>query len=217
MTDKKAEIIHEYEEMKNIPMDFRYTEYVESYESYMIKMGLDPEKIEDRYNLALLAKAQQSEDKFQGIMEITLQHNIPDTAEYALKNINSMFDDFLYRDEKVRKIGIKMNGMEPVYLLKIRDTDILPEYIFIPENLPNIDYLKKIQHEWFVKTVYVREHKLEEQTKELLNISGSKLSPKQEKYLLKVIMTDIGFLNADSSLIKSDIEYSNGIIVENKK
>lgn len=75
-----------------------------------------------------------------------------------------------------------MNGMEPVYLLKIRDTDILPEYIFIPENLPNIDYLKKIQHEWFVKTVYVREHKLEEQTKELLNISGSKLSPKQEKY-----------------------------------
>lgn len=38
MTDKKAEIIHEYEEMKNIPMDFRYTEYVESYESYMIKM-----------------------------------------------------------------------------------------------------------------------------------------------------------------------------------
>ena len=44
MTDKKAEIIHEYEEMKNIPMDFRYTEYVESYESYMIKMGLDPEK-----------------------------------------------------------------------------------------------------------------------------------------------------------------------------
>ena len=182
MTDKKAEIIHEYEEMKNIPMDFRYTEYVESYESYMIKMGLDPEKIEDRYNLALLAKAQKSEDKFQGIMEITLQHNIPDTAEYALKNINSMFDDFLYRDEKVRKIGIKMNGMEPVYLLKIRDTDILPEYIFIPENLPNIDYLKKIQHEWFVKTVYVREHKLEEQTKELLNISGSKLSPKQEKY-----------------------------------
>ena len=117
MTDKKAEIIHEYEEMKNIPMDFRYTEYVESYESYMIKMGLDPEKIEDRYNLALLAKAQKSEDKFQGIMEITLQHNIPDTAEYALKNINSMFDDFLYRDEKVRKIGIKMNGMEPVYLL----------------------------------------------------------------------------------------------------
>lgn len=182
MTDKKAEIIHEYEEMKNIPMDFRYTEYVESYESYMIKMGLDPEKIEDRYNLALLAKAQKSEDKFQGIMEITLQHNIPDTAEYALKNINAMFDDFLYRDEKVRKIGIKMNGMEPVYLLKIRDTDILPEYIFIPENLPNIDYLKKIQHEWFVKTVYVREHKLEEQTKELLNISGSKLSPKQEKY-----------------------------------
>ena len=134
MIDKKAEIIHEYEETKNIPVDFRYTEYVESYESYMIKMGLDPEKIEDRYNLALLAKAQQSEDKFQGIMEITLQHNIPDTAEYASKNINSMFDDFLYRDEKVRKIGIKMNGMEPVYLLKIRDTDILPEYIFIPEN-----------------------------------------------------------------------------------
>lgn len=28
----------------------------------------------------------------------------------------------------------------------------------------------------------MREHKLEEQTKELLNISGSKLSPKQEKY-----------------------------------
>ena len=45
----------------------------------------------------------------------------------------------------------------------------------------------------------------------------SNLSPKQKQYLLKVIMTDIGFLNADSSLIKSDIEYSNGIIVENKK
>ena len=39
MTDKKAEIIHEYEEMKNIPMDFRYTEYVESYESYMITVS----------------------------------------------------------------------------------------------------------------------------------------------------------------------------------
>lgn len=45
----------------------------------------------------------------------------------------------------------------------------------------------------------------------------SNLSPKQKQYLLKVIMTDIGFFNADSSLIKSDIEYSNGIIVENKK
>lgn len=84
-------------------MDFRYTEYVESYESYMIKMGLDPEKIEDRYNLALLAKAQKSEDKFQGIMEITLQHNIPDTAEYALKNINSMFDDFCIETKRLER------------------------------------------------------------------------------------------------------------------
>lgn len=43
------------------------------------------------------------------------------------------------------------------------------------------------------------------------------LSPMQKQYLLKIIKTDIGFLNADSNLIKSDIEYSNGIILENKK
>lgn len=43
------------------------------------------------------------------------------------------------------------------------------------------------------------------------------LSPTQKNYLLKIIKTDIGFLNADSNLIKSNIEYSNGIIVENKK
>lgn len=145
MTDKKAEIIHEYEEMKNIPMDFRYTEYVESYESYMIKMGLDPEKIEDRYNLALLAKAQQSEDKFQGIMEITLQHNIPDTAEYALKNINSMFDDFLYRDEKVRKIGIKMNGIVVFFRLEKIYSQNYIVYPYLIHQLKHMMYFRYLE------------------------------------------------------------------------
>lgn len=182
MADKKAEIIHEYEELKNIPLDFRYTEYVEAYSSYMIKMGLDPEKIQDRYNLALLDRAQQNQDEFQGIMEITLQHNIPDTAVYALINIDAMFENFMNRDEKVRRIGIKRKDEEPIYLLKIRDTDILPEFVPISDNMPDIDYLENIRHEWFVKTVYLHEHNLEEQTKKLLNISGSKLSPKQEKY-----------------------------------
>ena len=40
MKDSKAEIIHEYEELKNIPEEFRFTEYVEAYDSHMIKMGL---------------------------------------------------------------------------------------------------------------------------------------------------------------------------------
>lgn len=43
------------------------------------------------------------------------------------------------------------------------------------------------------------------------------LTPKQRQYLVKVIKTDIGLLNADSKLVKSDIEYSNGIIVEHSK
>lgn len=182
MKDSKAEIIHEYEELKNIPEEFRFTEYVEAYDSHMIKMGLDPERIEDRYNSALLLKAQKDSDKFQGVMEITLQHNLTDVAEYSIKNIEKMFQNFLYRDEKVRRIGIKKDDDKPIYLLKIRDTDILPEYIDIPDDVPNKEELKSIRHEWFVKTVYIHEHKVEEQTKELLNIAGSKLSPKQEKF-----------------------------------
>ena len=182
MTDKKAETIHEYEELKNIPEEFRFTEYIEAFGSIMIKMGLDPERIEDRYNSALLFKAQKASDKYQGIMELTLQHNIPDTAEYSLKNLNEMFDSFLNRDEKLRKIGLKNCDSNVIYLLKIRDTDILPEYLDIPDDVPDKEELKTIQHEWFVKLVYLHEHKLEEQTKNLLNIANSKLSPKQEKY-----------------------------------
>lgn len=182
MADKKAEIIHEYEELKNIPEEFRFTEYVEAYGSFLIKMGLDPERIEDRYNAALLLKAQKNSDKFQGIMEITLQHNIPDTAEYSLKNIDEMLNSFLDRDEKVRKIGLKKDDGQPVYLLKIRDTDILPEYLHIPDDIPDKEEFKSIRHEWFVKIVYIHEHRLEDQTKSLLNIANSKLAPKQEKY-----------------------------------
>ena len=182
MIDKKAETIHEYEALENIPEEFRFTEYVESFGSIMIKMGLDPERIEDRYNSALLLKAQKASDKYQGIMEITLQHNIPDTAEFSLKNINEMFNSFLCRDEKLRKIGIKKGDSQAVYLLKIRDTDILPEYLHIPDDVPDKEELKTIRHEWFIKIVYLHEHKLEEQTKELLNIANSKLSPKQERY-----------------------------------
>lgn len=182
MKDTKAELIHEYEELQKIPEEFRFTEYVENFETYMIKMGLDPERIEDRYNSALLFKEQNKSDKFQGIMEVTLQHNLVDTADYSISNINTMFNNFLYRDEKIRRIGVKRNNEKPIYLLKIRDTDMLPEYIHIDDNIPNKEELKNIRHEWFVKIVYIHEHKIEEQTKELLNIAESKLSPKQERY-----------------------------------
>lgn len=182
VTDKKATIIHEYEEVKKIPSDFRYTEYVDTYDCYMIKLGLDPERIEDRYNEALIYNLQQNKDKYQGVMEITLQHNLTDVAEYSVANFDKMFNDFLYRDEKVRKIGIKRVNEEPVFLLKIRDTDTLPEYLTVPADVNDADSLRTMRHEWFVKTVYIYEHKLEEQTKELLNIAESKLSPKQEKY-----------------------------------
>ena len=43
------------------------------------------------------------------------------------------------------------------------------------------------------------------------------LTPKQRQYLIRVIKTDIGLLNADSSFIKSDIEFSNGLIAEKTK
>lgn len=57
MEDKKAMLIHEYEEIKDIPESFRFTEYVESYGTYMIKIGLNTEEIENRYSKALLLKA----------------------------------------------------------------------------------------------------------------------------------------------------------------
>ena len=43
------------------------------------------------------------------------------------------------------------------------------------------------------------------------------LTPKQRQYLIRVIKTDIGLLNAESSYIKSNIEYSNGFVVEKEK
>lgn len=221
MIDKKAEIIHEYEETKNIPVDFRYTEYVESYESYMIKMGLDPEKIEDRYNLALLAKAQQNEDKFQGIMEITLQHNIPDTAEYALKNINAMFEDFLMEiGRRLKKERIK-KGYSVSELSQL--SGVAATIIYRIESSANSVGLRSLLRlMWSLNVspaqlIPFDEYAHSKTFGDVIEEMTSNLSPKQKQYLLKVIMTDIGFLNADSNLIKSDIEYSNGIIVENKK
>ena len=155
MEDKKAMLIHEYEEIKDIPESFRFTEYVEAYETYMIKMGLNPEEIENRYSKALLLKAKSDTNDVQGVMEVTLQHNLNDIAEYASKNIDTMLKDFMYRHEKVRRVGLKKNGTT-IFLLKIRETDVLPENIDIPDDLENKNELINIRDEWFAKTVLSR-------------------------------------------------------------
>lgn len=181
MEDKKAMLIHEYEEIKDIPESFRFTEYVESYGTYMIKIGLNTEEIENRYSKALLLKARSDTSDVQGVMEVTLQHNLNDIAEYASKNIDTMLKDFMCRNEKVRRVGLKRNGTT-IFLLKIRETDVLPENIDIPDDLENKNELINIRDEWFAKTVLIYKRKIEDETKRLLNIAGSKLSPKQERY-----------------------------------
>ena len=38
------------------------------------------------------------------------------------------------------------------------------------------------------------------------------LTPRQKQYLIKIIQTDIGFLNAEQDFIKNDFKFSNGLI-----
>lgn len=167
--DEKAEIIHDYEEKQGIPDELRYTEFIESYGGHVIKLGLRPEKVNDRYGQALLDLKLAQQNEVTLVLEVTLEHNIKDYAEFAIKNWNNMFNQFLTRKERLRRAGIK-DARGVTYLLQIRATDELPEMIDVSD-MDNSRELERIRAEWFEKAVMIYRENLIKETKVLLDLA----------------------------------------------
>lgn len=194
MRDEKAKIIHDFEEKQEIPDALRYTEFIESYGEYAIKLGLKPEKVNDRYGQALLDLKLAHQNEFTLVLEVTLEHNIKDYAEFAIKNWDNMFHQFLTRGERLRRAGIKDNS-GVTYLLQIRATDELPEMLDVSD-MDNSKELEKIRAEWFEKAVLTYRKNLIKETKELLNLSQSWLAAKGGKFgYAKDIKKRVGTVN----------------------
>lgn len=174
MVDKKAEIIHEYELREDIPEELWYTEWLESYQCFKIKLGINPKYIEDRYDKALIMFQKQNFSDIQYILEITLDHNIKDKIEFSIDNIENMITQFVIRTERLRRIGIIISDKKIEYLLQIRDTDIIPELLTI-----NQDFVQ-IQNEWFSKSVKTYLDIKEKDMKILLS-KVDFLKPRQER------------------------------------
>lgn len=178
--DEKANIIHDFEEKQGIPEELRYTEFIESYGEYVIKLGLKPEKVNDRYGQALFELKLAHQNEFTLVLEVTLEHNIKDYAEFAIKNWDNMFNQFMTRGERLRRAGIKDAG-GVTYLLQIRSTDELPEMIDV-SGMDNSRELERIRSEWFEKAVFTYRENLIKETKELINLSRNWSASKGNKF-----------------------------------
>lgn len=175
MIDKKAQIIHEYELKKSIPEVLWYTEYVPSYECYKIKLGINPQYIDERYSKALIEFQEEEYEDIKFILEITMDHNITDTTEFSSNNLENMLKSFMTRKERLRRVGIKRINEKVKYLLQIRDTDKIPEFLDCTDK-----ELIAIQNDWLAKSIDIYVN-IKEQDMQLLLKKTEIFSPKQER------------------------------------
>lgn len=177
---EKADIIARYEMEHNIPEVSRFTEYVDEYQENMLKMGIKPKFVEDRYNEALKERdKKEKKDLPVAVFYIEDEHNLKDTATYSMDNIENMFSDFACRKIKERKLGIKIED-DVFYLVRQLDSKEYPELLDIPEN-ENKYMLEEYRYQWFIKLIQIKERLLIEETERIISLSNSNLSAKQPK------------------------------------
>lgn len=165
------EIIAAYEIAHNIPDVNRYTEFVKEYDCNMSKLGIAPEFINKRYQEAMEEKKVKAalEPECVLVLEVTMAHNMKDTAKFTVDNVENMLEQFYMSKYKERKVGYKEKDKEPVYLLSYRDGYEYPE-ILSPADIEHIS----LRQEWFIKIIELK-------NKNLIRADSS-LCAKQDKF-----------------------------------
>lgn len=186
LQEDKCSIIADYENLTDIPYEKRCTELDKEFGTYVFKLDIRMEEINERYAAAKSyqeGRIAANGKKLIAVFEKTITGSIKDSAKFQLVAEDEMLRLFENTECEEKKLGIQIG--EDIYMLLRQESGQPVEMITLPFGLCEERYMERLDYtrnRWMRQLVFWKEQRYQEELQGIILTNREEMQQRQETF-----------------------------------